>query len=101
MRIVPKEKTEGLRLGQLLICALEDAGHLRQSSVTVASGFRVDPNNVEHSMLDQNICYEVVGVDLFYLENDELEEILQKFLAKHYNHKRESNDQVGDSNVAP
>ena len=63
MRIIPKNKIKGLRFGQLLINALLRAKHIQQFS-----GDNIQPS------------YIVKDIDPFYIENDELEEIIQEFL---------------------
>jgi hypothetical protein len=67
-RVIPHNKIEEMRFFQLLVAALRTNGNLE---------FRVlppDENGVEER------AYVVTGVDPFFLENDELEKILQKFL---------------------
>ena len=72
-RIVPEEKIKGERLGQLLINALITAGHLQLFAPPH------DPNEDHYNGIPE---YLVIGKDLFQLENDELEEIVQDYLAK-------------------
>jgi hypothetical protein len=70
-RIIPEEKISDLRFGQLLILALDRSGQLKQISV---------PSDVNDEKYGEGVAYRVTGTDLFYLENDKLEEILQDYL---------------------
>lgn len=63
MRIIPKDKIEGMRFGQLLVNVLAKNGHM--SWQTDGKG---------------GLKYEVTGRDLFYLENDDLEKMIQDYL---------------------
>lgn len=72
-RIIPGDKVDGLRFGQLLINALCKSGHLEQVNIPTD-----DINDEKYGRTD--IAYVVRGTDLFYLENDKLEELLQDFL---------------------
>jgi hypothetical protein len=74
-RIIPQDRIKGLRFGQLLLAALMDGGYLKQ--IPVPTG---DINDEKYGITD--MAYLVSGVDLFYLENEQLEEILQNFLSK-------------------
>lgn len=66
-RIIPKDKIEGLRFGQLLVAALTKSGHWRQEELP-------------YDEYNYDVIYKVLHKDLFYLENDELEKIIQDFL---------------------
>lgn len=64
-RIIPEQKIEQLRFGQLLINALVWGGYLKP--VVTADSY----------------SYAVSKLDPFYIENDDLEIIVQNFLAEH------------------
>lgn len=74
-RIIPKDKIEDLRFGQLLINALQQYGYLDHR--------KISHNVMDEEYADADMAYAVVGTDLFFVENDELETILQRFLAEH------------------
>jgi len=61
-------KTKGLRFGQLLVIALEVSRHLRSEEWE-----DIDDDSTEQA-------YVITGKDLFYLENDELEKILNDYV---------------------
>ena len=70
-RLIPKHEPGDYRFGQILVNALCAAGYLKQISV---------PSDVNDESYGEKEAYLVTGEDLYYLENDKLEEILQDFL---------------------
>lgn len=69
--VVQPQKINGLRFGQLLVNALEHSGNLQVFQV---------PQDINSDRDNRVKEYLVTGTDLFYIENDELEAIIQQYL---------------------